>query len=1188
MKPFFRLFVILTSLAALAGCAGHRHPKAVISDRPAVLVCDFDDLLGIHGYWQFPRFSSELADAVVRQLATDPKLSLDLYRPVGAEGVVHSDIPSHGYDYFVTGTLFCPDNYTVLVTADILNARGIQEATLKLYLDRDTDRIEHTVSRSITKLIAELPAKRQKKSVNDTNGGLAFASGVRNMERDPYDARIKAEFLRSAYRWPRSPEPWRKLALKAWRISDMQTAILGANRASARVLPRLSHQLSCLATVIAEDCAQTGWNREDAYGLAWQATRQFPDLARLVAVQGQLGDFSRPDQDEMDIENIETGVLSHCSTGAWLNASYTMMEYSRIARNAAPNRRVPDSDALLAAAALQWRNDDQVRKALADRGWKGISNAALLEEARRSDSPSVNLVVAHWLYGHLRPAEGADRLRGIQGELAELSTHRPFLAPLVRTVENVLKDGRWENDQIVPANRQSTAVILEMLPARAEGYRIRETIPDSQLRRMGEPRSAGELERLRILEQGVTPDFAKAVEGRQSLSKKHPGETAYLERLGRSYLLRWDQIRDAESLNEGLSSLSRAIALAPDQAPVYERAAWELAERGVLLDQAGLWAERLRRVRSGDARSLCLTGWIAAQAGYLDRAERELTRAVEMSFPDSFAYADAALRLVDVALRKGDVAGARRWLTNTPQGEDSVMPADNPWFESVSRLTPDAPPVRVVAAARTVAVYDDRTESKKTVWYHGAEGVIWSLAVADIDGDDRQEVIIGTSCEGSARGFVHVLNHDGAERWRFKLAASLKNWPDDHMAVRFLKVEDLDGDGKPEVVACASHHPWFPSRLCVLSREGRLKYQIWNPGTIENVKLIRRNGRPAITIAGVNNSISRADGYRGFSACLDLHGVLSDGETHQMPVTLDWQTSDGPAGLISFPTAPVTAIDISGGSVKPAVLDKSRFALLIANDETPKGYLLEYTGRDVEELGNRLPDLGYAARATVLCKGTECTRNCIALAARESSFANFIGKPNIIYVHYSGHAAVVPGRIPGTRDVAMMLKGSRNPDDSRATLHLSEIPSLFGRSSIGASFVVTLDACLLDGQSGVYLQPDRDSVDYAEQVIREIARAVRGRRLRVILGCKPGTESREYGNIQGGLFSAAIVKTLDQRTADIWSDNELTDHELFTSASREIDSLMKSIPGSLRQKPFAVQSGPPVSIASVQPGQRRR
>jgi poly-gamma-glutamate capsule biosynthesis protein CapA/YwtB (metallophosphatase superfamily)/outer membrane protein assembly factor BamB len=90
--------------------------------------------------------------------------------------------------------------------------------------------------------------------------------------------------------------------------------------------------------------------------------------------------------------------------------------------------------------------------------------------------------------------------------------------------------------------------------------------------------------------------------------------------------------------------------------------------------------------------------------------------------------------------------------------------------------------------------------------------MVWSLAVADLDGDGQQEVIAGSYDKN-----VYAVTRDGWMLWRYQAGA----------AIYALDTGDLDGDGRAEVVVGADDN-----QVHVLRSDGEL---LWRYGTASRV-----------------------------------------------------------------------------------------------------------------------------------------------------------------------------------------------------------------------------------------------------------------------------------------------------------------------------------------------------------------
>jgi outer membrane protein assembly factor BamB len=93
-------------------------------------------------------------------------------------------------------------------------------------------------------------------------------------------------------------------------------------------------------------------------------------------------------------------------------------------------------------------------------------------------------------------------------------------------------------------------------------------------------------------------------------------------------------------------------------------------------------------------------------------------------------------------------------------------------------------------------------------WSAKLNGNARIVLVQDADADGRPEVCVGTE-----RGFVHVFDAKGAQRWQFECAH--RPGP-----VTALNIADLDGNGRPELLAGSQGYV-----LYVFESSGQLKWR---------------------------------------------------------------------------------------------------------------------------------------------------------------------------------------------------------------------------------------------------------------------------------------------------------------------------------------------------------------------------
>ena len=130
-------------------------------------------------------------------------------------------------------------------------------------------------------------------------------------------------------------------------------------------------------------------------------------------------------------------------------------------------------------------------------------------------------------------------------------------------------------------------------------------------------------------------------------------------------------------------------------------------------------------------------------------------------------------------------------------------------------------------------------KQSNTLWTFEANSSISLAILADFDQDNEDEALIGTKTDGSDRGVVYAIDTDGTKLWSFKTGASGAEspyWKEDTFVVNQIEVDDVDGDGKQEVITSSYQTPYYPARLLVLSHTGIMEGEYWHPG--RDVKFI--------------------------------------------------------------------------------------------------------------------------------------------------------------------------------------------------------------------------------------------------------------------------------------------------------------------------------------------------------------
>lgn len=147
---------------------------------------------------------------------------------------------------------------------------------------------------------------------------------------------------------------------------------------------------------------------------------------------------------------------------------------------------------------------------------------------------------------------------------------------------------------------------------------------------------------------------------------------------------------------------------------------------------------------------------------------------------------------------------------------------------------------------------------------------LFGMSVVDVDGDGRREVfgVFGwanwTEQHSPWLRTVASFHADGSERWRYALHRQIsiqgKPFSDDYRFYQLL-AGDFTHTGRPDVVACAAHIPWFPSVVLRLDgRTGELQGEYWHNGQLPLIDRydIDGDGVDELFFGGQNNRFQQA------------------------------------------------------------------------------------------------------------------------------------------------------------------------------------------------------------------------------------------------------------------------------------------------------------------------------------------
>jgi hypothetical protein len=137
------------------------------------------------------------------------------------------------------------------------------------------------------------------------------------------------------------------------------------------------------------------------------------------------------------------------------------------------------------------------------------------------------------------------------------------------------------------------------------------------------------------------------------------------------------------------------------------------------------------------------------------------------------------------------------------------------------------------------------------------------LAIRDIDRDGRKDVLFSVqTVDERGEGELLCFDRKGRVLWSFKAGREMKygskNYSGDYRIAGF-SADDLDADGRLEIIVIACHRPDWPCQLAVLDSSGHVKGEFWNSGYFGDLVTADLNGDgfKEILAGGVNNEYGR-------------------------------------------------------------------------------------------------------------------------------------------------------------------------------------------------------------------------------------------------------------------------------------------------------------------------------------------
>jgi hypothetical protein len=97
--------------------------------------------------------------------------------------------------------------------------------------------------------------------------------------------------------------------------------------------------------------------------------------------------------------------------------------------------------------------------------------------------------------------------------------------------------------------------------------------------------------------------------------------------------------------------------------------------------------------------------------------------------------------------------------------------------------------------------------------------------------------------------------------WRFRAGRPIRFGRQDYadFVTRGFEANDLDNDGRQEIIVISHGRGFFPTQLAVLGSDGKLLGEFWNSGQLSDIAFVdlERDGKKEIIASGQNNEYKK-------------------------------------------------------------------------------------------------------------------------------------------------------------------------------------------------------------------------------------------------------------------------------------------------------------------------------------------
>ncbi|MDP3024021.1 MAG: HAMP domain-containing sensor histidine kinase [candidate division Zixibacteria bacterium] len=155
-----------------------------------------------------------------------------------------------------------------------------------------------------------------------------------------------------------------------------------------------------------------------------------------------------------------------------------------------------------------------------------------------------------------------------------------------------------------------------------------------------------------------------------------------------------------------------------------------------------------------------------------------------------------------------------------------------------------------------------KNKEGKTVWTKKFDSRLSQncMIVGDIDGDNRNEVVLGITSNQAKSGYVCCFDDNENELWRFEVGRKGIYPIGDIYSPHEIILVDLNNDKEKEIIISSFCANYYPDQIVILNKKGELKGEYWHSGNIgyKFTKDMDKDGVLEIVFSGINNKLDHS------------------------------------------------------------------------------------------------------------------------------------------------------------------------------------------------------------------------------------------------------------------------------------------------------------------------------------------